>query len=173
MDINLTVGIILGLGGIVVGIFPNPVRDFFIEMWKKPLQISPSSKKVFFSPDEINWNECFYIYLTNKTGHTYYDINITSEFPSIISIDIMPEQASEFSLIGSENAGLMVGSDFMVAMENKENEMRIISTVINNIGPNETKKIKIVIKKGNYYKNFKLNFKVNGFSKNPKPILNK
>ena len=170
-------GIIIGIIGIlitiIVGIFPNPIRDFILEWIGRPLQIKPKQKDILFSKDGDNWSENFFVYLTNNTNNTYYDINIISEFPNSIDIDILPENSDEFSVIGSKNGKIFIGSDFMLAGENKEKRTKIVQTVINNVGPNEKKKIKVVVNKKDYNKNFRLEFKVGGFNKISKSILNK
>jgi hypothetical protein len=171
------IGIIIGVIGIIVtiivGIFPNPIRDFILERIGKSLQIKPRKKDILFSEDGNNWSETFFVYLTNNTNNTYYDISIISEFPSSIEVDILPENSSEFSGVGSKDGKMFIGLDFMLAGEIKEKKAKIVQTVINNIGPNEKKKIKVVVNKRDYSKNFRLKFKVSGFSKTSKPILNK
>ena len=167
------IGIIIGVIAIIVGLFPNPIRDFFIEKWGKPLEIRPSSKEILFAKNGDNWNEDFFVYLINNTNHSYYDINIISEFPDPVDVSILPEGPSEFSLIGTKDAGIMMGSDFQINGVNKEKGTKIVQTVINNISPNEKKKIKVSIDKNNYNKDLLLEFRVSGFSKTPKPILNK
>ncbi len=173
----LSGGIILGVLGIIATIyfalFPNPIRDFIIERWGNPLEINPAEKEIRFSADGNNWNEDFFVYLINKTSNSYYDINITSEFPNPIDISVLPVDSNEFSTINSGNGTISIGSDFMIAGEIKEKGTEIIQTVINNIGPNETKKIKVAVNKKNYNQNFRLEFKVSGFNKTPKPIFNK
>jgi len=173
----MAIGIITFFIGImatvIIGLFPNPIRDFFIEKWGEPLKIKPSSKEILFSKNGDNWNEQFFVYLINNTNHTYYDINIISEFPDSIDISILPESPSEFSQIGQKNAGFMIGSDFIIGMKNEEKGTKITQTVINNVGPDEKKKIKVIINKNNYNKDFSLKFKVSNFNRNPKPIFNK
>ena len=167
--IGILITIIFG----VVSIFPNPIRDFILEWIGRPLQIKPKQKDILFSEDGDNWSESFFVYLTNNTNNTYYDINIISEFPNSIDIDILPENSDEFSAIGSKDGKIFIGSAFMLAGEIKEKRAKIVQTVINNIGPNEKKKIKVVVNKKDYNKNFRLEFKVGGFNKVPKSILNK
>ena len=167
--IGILITIIVG----IVGIFPNPIRDFILEWIGRPLQIKPKQKDILFSKDGDNWSEKIFVYLTNNTNNTYYDINIISEFPNSIDIDILPENSDEFSVIGSKGGKIFIGSDFMLAGENKEKRTKIVQTVINNIGPNKKKKIKIVVNKKDYNENFRLEFKVGGFNKIPKSILNK
>lgn len=167
--IGILITIIVG----IVSIFPNPIRDFIFEWLGRPLQIKPKQKDILFSEDGDSWSEIFFVYLTNNTNNTYYDINIISEFPNSIDIDILPENSDEFSVIGSKDGKIFIGSDFMLAGENKEKRTKIVQTVINNIGPNEKKKIKVVVNKKDYNKNFRLEFKVGGFNKISKSILNK
>lgn len=180
MKINMEfiVGILIGIIGIIItiiiGLFLNPIRDFFIEKWGRPLEIQPSSKEILFSANGNNWNEEFFVYLVNNTSRSYYGIQIFLEFPDSIDISIFPESSSEeFSLIGTKKAGIMVGPDFSINGTNKEKGTKVVETVINNIGPGEKKKIKVSIDKNNYNKNFPLEFQVSRFDKNPKPILNK
>ena len=173
----INIGIIIGVIGIfitlIVGIFPNPIRDYILERIGRPLQITPKQKDILFSEDGDNWSEIFFVYLTNNTNNTYYDINIISEFPNSIDIDILPENSDEFSVIESKDGKIFIGSDFMLAGENKEKRAKIVQTVINNIGPNEKKKIRVVVNKKDYKKNFRVEFKVDGFNKISKSILSK
>lgn len=173
INIGIIIGVISILITIIVGTFPNPIRDFILEWIGRPLQIKPKKKDILFSEDGDNWSEIFFVYLTNNTNNTYYDINIISEFPNSINIDILPENPDEFSGIESKDGKIFIGSDFMLAGENKEKRAKIVQTVINNIGPNEKKKIRVVVNKKDYSKNFRLEFKVGGFNKNSKSILNK
>jgi len=167
------VGILIAVIGILVSVFPNPIRDFVLERIGRPIQIKPKQKDLLFSANGDNWNEEFFVYLTNNTNNTYYDVNIISEFPNSVDVDILPENSDEFSAIGSKGGGGFVGADFMLAGENREKGTKVIQTVINNIGPNEKKKIKVVVNKKSYSKNFRLEFKVGDFKKIPKSILNK
>jgi len=171
--VGIIITIIVGIVGIIIGIFPNPIRDFFIEKCGRPVKIQPSSKKILFAKNGDNWNEEFFVYLINKTSHSYYDINIVSEFPDSINIKIFPESTNEFSLLGTKDAGIMVGSDLLIEGINKEKGTKIVQTVINNVGPSEKKKIKVFIDKNKYNINFLLEFRVSNFNKNPKPILKK
>lgn len=170
---GITLGVLGILATVYFALFPNPLRDFFIERWGSPLVINPSEKDILCSPDGNNWNEEFFAYLINKTSHSYYDINITSEFPRSIDISVLPVDSNEFSTIKSRNGAIAIGSDFMLAGENAETGDKFVQTVINNIAPNKTKKIVVTINKRDYIQNFRLELKVSGFSKTPKPIFNK
>ena len=150
---------------------------YFFQIFKKedyinPIDIQPSSKTINFSPDGNNWDEDFFIYLKNNTIYTYYNICIFSEFPDAINVDIFPEDSGEDSSIVSKKAGINVGSDFSLSGVHNGAGTKWTQTVINNIGPNITKKIRINVKKGVYKKNLNLEFKINNFSREPKPILN-
>lgn len=167
------VGILIAVVGILVSVFPNPIRDFILERIGRQIQIKPKRKILTCSENGENWNEEFFVYLTNNTNNTYYDINIGSEFPNSVDVSILPENSGEFSTIRAKGGEISMGTDFMLSGLNKEKGTKIVQTVINNIGPNEKKKIKVVVDKKDYNKNFRLEFKVGGFGKGPKPIFNK
>jgi len=156
--------ILIAILAIIIALFPNPIRDFLIEKFGHPLEIQPTSKKLL---DLADCNEEFFISLINKTNHNYYRINITSEFPNNINVAIFPEKPN---LLISP-----ISPNFNFGLENKET--RITQTIINNVGPNEIKKMIVVVNKGNYNKNFQqeyqINFNVSGFSKNPQSIISK
>jgi hypothetical protein len=167
-----------GLIGVLSLIFaiwslPNPVHDFLIETFGSPLEINPAEKGILLSADANNWNEEFFIYLNNKTSNTYYDINITSEFPNATDVSILPVDSNEFTSLEAGNGTISIGTDFAIFGVIKESGMKITQTVINNIGPNETKKIKVSVNTKNYNQNFRLSFKVSGFNKTPKPIFSR
>lgn len=147
------------------------IRDLYIEK-SKPLEIKPPNKKISVSENGDNWNEEFFIYLINHTENAYYDINIISEFPKDIDLSILSEKSDVVSF-GSKGGRIFIGSDFMLGLENKEKGVKIAQTVINNIGPNEKKKIKVIVNKKDYKKSFNLEFKITNFNKVPKPVLNK
>ena len=155
---------------IVLGVYLIPkIRDFYIEK-SKPLEIRPTNKKISGSENGNNWNEEFFIYLINHSKNPFYDINVISKFPKDIDISILPQKQDEVFL-GTRGNRISVGLDFMLTMEDNENELKTAQTVINNIGPGEKIKIKVTINKKNYKRNFNLLFSIKTFSKIPKPIL--
>jgi len=167
------VGILVSVLIAVVGIiYPIPIHDFFIEKWGSPLEIKPSSKDIFFSRDGNNWDEDFYAYLINNTSNTYYGVQIVVDFPNSVDVTVISDVPGEFSMLGTKNNGISVSSDFVIVGEGK-NGTNMNMTVINNIGPNEKKKFKIIIDKNDYKNNFRLDLKINRFNKEPKPILNR
>lgn len=167
------VGIIIAIIGIFVSVFPNPIRDYVIERLGIQLSVKPKRKDIHCSTDGNNWNEEFYIYLTNNTSNTYYDINVVSEYPNSIEVNIFPEDNNEFSALESTQGQVFVGSGFVLCGEIKEHKTKIVQSVINNIGPNEKKKLKVIVNKKDDNKNCCLEFKVGGFNKNPKPLLSR
>lgn len=157
----------------IVSILPSSIRDFILEHIHLSLQIKPNKKNILFSKDGNNWNEEYFVYLVNNTNDTYYDINIAAKYPNPIDVDIFPENSNEFSTIGLKDGQISVGLDFMLCGEKSETKEKVVQTVINNIGPKEKKKIKVIINKNDYDKNFCLELKVGGFSKTAKPVLSK
>jgi hypothetical protein len=167
----LTMVFSLFLVPIVLGVFVIPIiRDLYKE--KNPLEIKPKGKKIFASENGNNWNEEFFIYLINHSKSPYYNIYIISEFPKGLNISILPEKSDIVSL-GARESGISMGVDFMLSLEDKERNIGITQTVMNNIGPNETKKVKISIKKNDYKKGFDIRFVLGKFSNLPKPIMGK
>lgn len=132
----------------------------------KPLKISPGSKRILASKDGNNYNEEFFIYLINYTQRAYYDINITSEFPKDVTLDIYPEQSDfDVTLLGSKNGGVYIGKDFIINGKIPTGEMNSTQLVINNIGAKGQIKMKVNIHKGKYNKDFIVKFKIGNFSK--------
>ena len=136
----------------------------------KPLEIKPINKKLSVLENGNNWNEEFFIYLINHSKNPHYDINVISEFPKGLNVSILPEKSDVVSL-GTRENGISMGIDFMLGLENKEKGIGVAQTVINNIGPNEIKKVKVSVKKNDYRKNFNMKFTLGNFSKIPKPIM--
>lgn len=157
--------------GVISGVFIIPrIRGLYVERCR-PLEIKPTNKIISVSKNGDNWNEEFFVYLINNSESPYYDINIVSEFPKDIDLSMLPEKFNTVSLGGKEN-GVSVGLDFMLGLENKKG-MGVAQTVINNIGPNEKNKIKVIINKKGYKKDFNLKFKITNFNKIPKPVFKK
>jgi len=141
---NYIIGIVISIGiSIILGIFIPKIRNLYVEK-SRPLEIKPTNKRISFSKNGNNWNEEFFVYLINNSDSPYYDINIvSSEFPKDIDLSMLPEKINTVSL-GSKENGVYVGRDFMLVIEKTE-ETRVAQTVINNIGPNEKNKIKVII----------------------------
>jgi len=170
MNYIIDIAIIIGIT-IVLEVFIIPrIRILYVEKWR-PLEIKPTNKRISVSKNGDNWNEEFFVYLINNSESPYYDVNIVSEFPKDIDLSMLPEKFNTVSLGGKEN-GVSVGLDFMLVLENEQG-MGVAQTVINNIGPNERNKIKVIVNKKGYKKDFNLRFKITNFNKIPKPVLKK
>ena len=163
------IGLVLFIIGIV---FSNQIHDFFVEkILKRPLKIQPSQKLVVSSKNDDGWNEEFFVYLTNRTNQTYYDINISAMFPNSVDVDLLPTNPSGVVDIKTSTGAISKGADFIIGTGDKYGRTKSSLTVINNVGPQETKKIKVIVNKQNLDKNFNLVFKINNFSDTPKSIF--
>jgi hypothetical protein len=78
----------------------------------------------------------------------------------------MPEEQETQSL-----GSFGVGTSFIIHGVSQDKGTGIQETIINNLGINETKKLKVEIDKNNYYKDFELKLRAKFHSRKPKPIL--
>ncbi len=162
--------VIAAIISIILSVLIIPkIRDLYIEH-SKPLEIKPAYKNISATKGQNIWNQEFFIYLINHSKNPYYDINISSEFPKGITVSILPEK-SDIITIGSTESGISMGVDFMLNLENIEKGTGSTQTVINNIDPNETKKIKVSVSNNNSQNNFNMKFVLGKFSTIPKQIL--
>lgn len=124
--------------------------------------ILPNVKKINCSSKPYR-KENYYVYLTNNSSSPIYDINILATHPKEIEVNIYPEgRKPELQSLGNIT---MDSSAFQI------HSVGGIQTVINNLAPRETIKLKVEIDKKNYFKGFKLRLKATFNSKSPKPVL--
>jgi len=129
------------------------------------IKISPGAKIINCQSPSYR-KESYYVYLTNKSSNPIYDINVVATYPKEVEVSIMPEE-QETQPLGN----LRVGTSFIISGYNQKDGAGVQETIINNLGANETKKLKVEIDKKNYYKDFKLKLKATFRSRTPKPIL--
>jgi hypothetical protein len=130
-----------------------------------PIEISPATKKI--NCGSSSWRkESYYVYLKNKSSGPIYDINVVARHPKEVDVRIMPEEQETQSL-----GSFGVGTSFIIHGVSQDKGTGIQETIINNLGINETKKLKVEIDKNNYYKDFELKLRAKFHSRKPKPIL--
>lgn len=126
------------------------------------VKILPRVKEINCN-SELYRKETCYFYLTNRSSSPIYDISIVATHPKEVEVIIYPVgRKPEIQSLGNYTID---GAAFQI--------MGIggVQTVINNLAPKETVKLKVEIGKKDYYKSFKLKLKASFRSKAPKPIL--
>jgi hypothetical protein len=124
--------------------------------------ISPSVKKISCNSKSYR-KESYYVYLTNNSSSSIYDINIWATHPKEIEVNISPE--------GRKSESQSLGNIIMDSSAFKIFSVGGTQTVINNLAPKETIKLQVEINEKNYYGSFKLKLKAKVNSKSPKPVI--
>ncbi len=125
------------------------------------IEISPKTKNIVCSSSQFR-KETFYIYLTNKSSKPIYDINVIAHHPEEVVVDLcLEEEHPEAVSVGN----ISVGTAFSIY------QSTVTQTVINNLAPGETVKLKVEVNMKDYLNNFELKTEVKSFSKTPKPIF--
>ena len=126
------------------------------------ITILPSVKKINCNSKSYR-KETYYVYLTNNSSSSVYDINILATYPKEIEIDISPEgRRAESQPLGNI---IMDSSAFQIF------SVGGTQTIINNLASRETIKLRVEINEKNYYGSFKLKLKAKVNSRSPKPVL--
>jgi hypothetical protein len=115
------------------------------------IKISPVEKKINCNSESYR-KEFYYVYLTNKSSNPIYDITVLTTHPKEVEVSIMPEEQETLPL-----GNYRVGTSFVIQGYNQNKDIGAPHTFINNLGTNETKKLKVEIDKKNYYKISNLN----------------
>ena len=133
------------------------------------IKILPRAKKINCN-SELYRKEACYFYLVNNSSNPIYDINILATHPKAVEVNIYPEgRKPEMQTLGKI---AMDSSAFQIHFNSIKNKnVSGVQTVINNLAPKETVKLKVEIDKKDCYKSFKLKLKVTFNSKSPKPVL--
>ena len=156
---------------IVIGIIVIPWLVFYgiPYLWNNyilVINISPKTKNIICSNSQFR-KETFYVYLTNNSSNPIYDINVISHHPREVDVSIYPEKGHPETVpLGNIN----MGTSFSIHGYDLKN-VGFSQTVINNLAPKETVKLKVEVNEKDYLNNFELRTEVTSWSKTPKPIF--
>jgi len=157
------------ISGIIIPILWKAAPYFWNEFFAT-IKISPRLKRINCG-NKLYRKENFYVYLLNKSSNPIYDINLSVFHPKGVEVRAYPEgKTPEEQKLG--NHIIVDSSSFQLHFNSAKNKNESgVQTVINNLAPKETVKIRIEIDKKDYYKSFKLKLKAKFNSRIPKPNL--